>query len=833
MIIHPTQDQGDAERRDAEALSQAARRPPAAVPGYEIEEPLGEGAFGEVWLALDQNTGVRVAIKFYTHRGRSETSALAAEVQKMAFLFGDRHIIQLIDVGWESEPPYFVMEYLPRGSLEARLRDGPLPVEEAEALIRDVAVGLVHAHGKGIFHCDLKPANVLLDGDGRPRLADFGQSRLSSERAPALGTLFYMAPEQADLKAVPDARWDVYALGALLHHMLTGHPPLSDVPETTAVREAATLEERLASYRRLVRSAPRPAGHRRLVDRALAEVVDRCLAPEPSRRFPNPQAVLEAIDARTLWRARRPLLALAAIVPALLLMLVLAYFADHGFNAAVAESQRALVAVSRVNTQAVARLAADRVAESVALRWFALRRVAADPAFRERLAAAAGRPAGDPARRALQRALWDFHWRYNELPAHSWNVFDATGVQLAATTFDPTNTTFLNPIGKDFSYRDYFHGMGADVAPGTPTRPLRAVHRSITFRGTASKAWLVCLSVPVWAHDHPGPDDSPLGVLVMIVKVGAFADFLPQRSVKEGLVVALIDTKRDGSARANLVCGHPFLTRWLRDGKPPEQMPRRYLEAAPRPWDEAYEDPFRRDDPQAYGPSWLAAGEAVRVEMPAEPGGPAEARDLGFAVVVQQDQAAVIRPVASLKQNLTRWGRWALGWVVLMLAALCAFLAGALSGRARSRLTAFLRRRAGLATAGGSGSLGRPSARPSPDGRTQAVARREHVRAEVLDTARSRPPGAGDQAGDAGAARGASASEAAATVVASDPAPPPAGATTTACDWSWPAATAPLPTEDADAPPPARAWPTEEGDRWEACPRSTETAETGGEPWPT
>src|SRR6188768_1387875 len=117
------------------------------------------------------------------------------------------------------------MEYLERGSLDDRLQSGPMSVTEAVGAFRDIAVGLVHAHDKGVLHCDLKPGNVLLDQDHRPRLADFGQARLSHEQTPALGTLFYMAPEQADLSAVPDARWDVYALGALLYSMLTGEPP--------------------------------------------------------------------------------------------------------------------------------------------------------------------------------------------------------------------------------------------------------------------------------------------------------------------------------------------------------------------------------------------------------------------------------------------------------------------------------------------------------------------------------------------------------------------------------------------------------------------------------
>ncbi len=131
-----------------------------------------------------------MAIKFYAHRGGLDWSLLSREVEKLAFLFADRYVVQLLDVGWDAEPPYYVMEYLERGSLEDLLRrEGRLAVEQAVELFRDVAVGLVHAHGKGVLHCDLKPANVLLDQDTKPRLADFGQSRLSHEQTPALGTL--------------------------------------------------------------------------------------------------------------------------------------------------------------------------------------------------------------------------------------------------------------------------------------------------------------------------------------------------------------------------------------------------------------------------------------------------------------------------------------------------------------------------------------------------------------------------------------------------------------------------------------------------------------------
>jgi serine/threonine protein kinase len=167
MNEEPTPRMGETERQRAQRLSLESLRPPFRVSGYEKEIFLGRGSFGEVWVAVDSNSSRKVAIKFYHHRGGLDWSLLSREVEKLRHLFSDRYVVQLLEVGWDANPPYYVMEYMERGSLEDQLRASPPTVAEAVNLVREVAVGLVHAHGKGILHCDLKPANIMLDQDGR------------------------------------------------------------------------------------------------------------------------------------------------------------------------------------------------------------------------------------------------------------------------------------------------------------------------------------------------------------------------------------------------------------------------------------------------------------------------------------------------------------------------------------------------------------------------------------------------------------------------------------------------------------------------------------------
>src|SRR5690242_19551042 len=146
----------DDDREQARSLSLRGVRPPLHVPGYEQEAFLGHGAYGEVWVGVDSNSGRKVAIKFYTRRGGLDWAALAREVEKMRYLFNDRYVVQLLRVGWDAEPPYYVMEFMENGSLEDLLHNSTLSVHDAVTLFREIAVALVHAHNRGILHCDLK-----------------------------------------------------------------------------------------------------------------------------------------------------------------------------------------------------------------------------------------------------------------------------------------------------------------------------------------------------------------------------------------------------------------------------------------------------------------------------------------------------------------------------------------------------------------------------------------------------------------------------------------------------------------------------------------------------
>jgi serine/threonine protein kinase len=523
--------------------------PPSQVEGYDIEKCLGAGAFGTVWLATQRSTGKKVAIKFYEHRGGLDWALLNREVEKLAFLYTDRDIVQLIDVGWDATPPYYVMEYLSRGSLEQLLQHGPLPASEAVRMVREVAQALVHAHGRGILHCDLKPANVLLDNDWKVRLADFGQSRLSYEQLPALGTLFYMAPEQADLTATPDARWDVYALGALLYHLLTGSPPHRTAPLEDRLRGAPDLNVRLQDYRQAIATAPPLTAQRQVrgVDRALAEIVNRSLEPDPARRYPNAQAVLDALDRRSAQRARRPMIALGLVAPLLLLIGTIGQ-GVIGWRAAVQQSESTLVdAVQAGNV-----FAAQGVANSVLLRLNKLSRVVQTASENSELVEMLRRSDSTGLHNFIESVRVQSNQPNNGIiaqgetsPFESWAIMDGTGTMLARAPAAP------ELLGQHFEYRDYYKGLFRGL-----TRPDRDfTHVSRLFKSKADERYRFGISALV------RDGDEVVGIVLATIPTGStLGSVRLQDAQRTAVLVGRWDTNLpDGSndSDRNLVLIHP------------------------------------------------------------------------------------------------------------------------------------------------------------------------------------------------------------------------------------------------------------------------------------
>jgi serine/threonine protein kinase len=196
---------------------------------YRVTKPLGSGAMGEVYEAVDDVLGREVAVKtlrtssgalFLDDRFRNEARAIA----KLAH----PNIVAVFDVDVASTPPFLVMERVPGPSLEAHIAAGPLPAEQLVPLGIQIARALAAAHEASVFHRDVKPANVLAAGPGTWKLADFGVAHVPDSSLTMTGQFVgspaYAAPE-ALVKGITGAASDVYGLGATLYEAAAGRWP--------------------------------------------------------------------------------------------------------------------------------------------------------------------------------------------------------------------------------------------------------------------------------------------------------------------------------------------------------------------------------------------------------------------------------------------------------------------------------------------------------------------------------------------------------------------------------------------------------------------------------
>jgi len=672
-----TEIQSDDDRERSRRLSLQGNTPPAEIEGYSIVRRLGTGAYGTVWLAREDRTGRMVAVKFYPHQRGLNWSMLSREVEKLAAVYTSHNIVRLLDVGWNAEPPYFVMEYVENGSLGNFLAQGRLSVDDSVRIVREICNALIDAHGAGVLHCDLKPDNVLLDGQMHARLCDFGQARMSHEHSPALGTLYYMAPEQADLDALPDAKWDVYAVGALFYHLLTGSPPHRTEATQRQLESADTLDARLKVYQKIIISSGVPTRHRKLkgVDGRLADIIDRCLNAVPSKRFPNAQGIRDALDRRDRIKSLRPLLILGVLAPILLMGAMLPIFTK-------AMNDNLQSALDQITDRALesdalsARLQAAALDHELHDRLEELETILADHELANALESAMQRDSHDLVYEMYQHALnqesnpprWlqllDDAWarsnaankKHERGKDTSWFLTDRFGTQIWRREFSDLT------LGQSFSYRDYFHGRGEDYPPDRipeDIAPLDKPNVCNAYKSTTTGRQTVALSVPV--RNSKG---EVIGVLARSVHLGDLQERMG-RLIREPdadsveRVIALVETRDHTHYR---LLDHPYLTENVvhaaeESNKDAELFETLFIDEATVKTIQAsqahdrsaevrlklYQDPIGRLSEQSsavYQGEWLAAMAPVG--------------DIGWLVVVQERRQAALSPVEDVADRAKR-----------------------------------------------------------------------------------------------------------------------------------------------------------------------------------
>lgn len=279
-----------------EAISRRWRRLelPTTIGDYELLEEVGRGGMGVVFRARQVSLGREVAVKMIL-RGRLasdlDLSRFLSEASSTAGL-QHPHIVPVYEVGDIEGRPFFSMKFIDGETLGSKLADGPLPEREVAHLLAPIARAIGFAHRQGVLHRDLKPSNILIDSDGTPLVTDFGLAKRFgvendlTRSGVVVGTPSYMSPEQASGRRdnIGPAS-DIYSLGCVLYHALTGRPPL--VAESLMELVMLVLEQ----------DPTPPRALRPRLDRDLEMIVIRCLQKPPDLRYDTAEQLADDLEA--------------------------------------------------------------------------------------------------------------------------------------------------------------------------------------------------------------------------------------------------------------------------------------------------------------------------------------------------------------------------------------------------------------------------------------------------------------------------------------------------------------------------------------------------------
>ena len=246
---------------------------------YRLERKLGSGGMADVWLAEDQELGRRVAVKILHERYANDEQFVERFRREATHAAGLSHpnIVSIYDRGVAEGSYYIVMEYIEGRTLkELIVTRGPCPVQVAISYTRQILAALRYAHKNGIIHRDIKPHNVIVDREGRVKVADFGIARAGAsemtEAGSIVGTAQYLSPEQARGAPVDESS-DLYSTGIVLYELLTGTVPFTgETPVEIAMKHLSQTPEA-------------PSARRAEIPHDLDLVVLRALAKEPADRY--------------------------------------------------------------------------------------------------------------------------------------------------------------------------------------------------------------------------------------------------------------------------------------------------------------------------------------------------------------------------------------------------------------------------------------------------------------------------------------------------------------------------------------------------------------------